>query len=106
MRLPSSPGYGGKSSPSASRPNFTHFTILAIVIPLANLQIPDVHQRLALVIVERLLLLRQVGDRAGAIAALDEPVRRLRRQHEERGQLELARPLLDLVHQRLAVAFA
>jgi twitching motility protein PilT len=28
--VPSSPGYGGKSSPSASRPSLTHFTVLAI----------------------------------------------------------------------------
>jgi len=31
--LPSSPGYGGKSMPSASCPSFTQFTILAILIP-------------------------------------------------------------------------
>jgi hypothetical protein len=31
IRLPSSPGYGGKSSPSASRSSLTHLTILAMV---------------------------------------------------------------------------
>src|SRR5689334_9424235 len=95
MRLPSSPGYGGKSSPSASRATGAR-----------PLQILDVNLRLALVIVERLLLLRQVGNRSDAKAALDEPVRGLRRQHEQLRQLELARALLDLAHQRRAVTLA
>src|SRR5687768_7909597 len=30
MRLPRSPGKGGKSRPSASRPSFTHFTVRAM----------------------------------------------------------------------------
>src|SRR5947207_8519585 len=30
IRLPSSPGYGGKLRPSASRPSLTHFTIRAM----------------------------------------------------------------------------
>src|SRR6266550_3948112 len=32
--FPSSPGYGGKSRPSASRPSLTHLTILGIFTPL------------------------------------------------------------------------
>src|SRR5688572_484217 len=31
MRWPSSPGYGGRARPSASRPSFTQFTIRAIL---------------------------------------------------------------------------
>src|SRR5215471_4258842 len=99
MRLPSSPGYGGKSSPSASRPSFTHFTIRAMTsIPLQRLLVDE---RFSLVIVERLLLLRQFRDRRRAKAALEEPVRRLRREHEEAFELEAPRALLDLAHQRL-----
>jgi hypothetical protein len=30
IRLPKGPGYGGKSKPSNSLPNFTHLTVLAI----------------------------------------------------------------------------
>src|SRR4051812_35986803 len=30
MRFPSSPGYGGKSRPSASRPSLTQWTVLAM----------------------------------------------------------------------------
>src|SRR6478735_2960174 len=62
--------------------------------------------RLALVIVERLLLVREVPDRGRAKAALEEPVRRLGGEHEEACELEAPRALLDLVQQRLAVAFA
>src|SRR5437868_13892360 len=73
---------------------------------LVTLERLAVDLRLALVIVERVLLVRAVGDRGGAKAALEEPVRRLGGEHEEAGELEAARALLDLVQQRLAVAVA
>src|SRR6185436_3318783 len=103
MRLPSGPGYGGKSSPSASRPSFTHCTVRAIIALLEKLA---VDLRLPLVIVERLFLPRQVRDCRRMVAALEEPLRRSRREDEELGELQLARTRFDLRHQRLAVALA
>src|SRR5438876_10506657 len=37
MRLPSSPGYGGKSSPSASRPSLMQWTVRAMTCLLISL---------------------------------------------------------------------
>src|SRR5579872_3625600 len=48
-----------------------------------------INLRLALEIVERLLLLRQVADRGVLETALEKPLRRARRQHEQLRELEL-----------------
>src|SRR6185503_2727571 len=111
MRLPSSPGYGGKSRPSASRPSFTQFTMRAMAPPSSDSrrsrrQRLAVDQRLALVIVEGLLLLRQVGDGCAAKAALQEPVGRAGGEHEQARELEPPCARLDLAHQRLAIPYA
>src|SRR5207248_570347 len=70
MRLPSSPGYGGKSRPSASRPSLTHFTIRAI----DRLYALQKDLRTAAPVVERLALRRQRGDVAGSKALLEKPM--------------------------------
>src|SRR5262245_1291934 len=71
MRLPSAPGYGGNSMPSASRPSLTHFTILAI----GRLYALQKDLRAALEVIERLLLLGQRLHVRGAESLLEEPVR-------------------------------
>ena len=65
-----------------------------------------IDERLPLVIVERLLLMRQLGDGSGAKTALQEPMRRSGREHEQLLQPQLARALLDFLQQRFAVALA
>src|SRR5206468_10302462 len=69
-------------------------------------QLLSIDLRLALEIVERLLLLWQVGDGCVPVAALEEPLRGAGREHEQVVELELPRASLDLVHQRFAVTFA
>src|SRR5688500_4257695 len=100
LRLPSAPGYGGKSSPSASRPSFTHFTILA----MGKLYSLEEHLRAAAPVVERLALFGQRVDRRRAKALLDEPVLGLRREREKLAQLQALRALLARLQQPLAVA--
>src|SRR5205823_15059721 len=73
---------------------------------LPSLQRLLIDERFPLVIVERLLLMRQLGDGSGAKPALEEPMRRPRRQHEQLGEPQLARSLLDFLHQRFAITFA
>src|SRR5258708_32459105 len=65
-----------------------------------------IYQRLALVIVERLLLPRQVGDLPDPDPAFEKPMCGLGREHEELPELEFPRARLDLVHQRFAITFA
>src|SRR5262245_18932089 len=105
MRLPSSPGYGGKSSPSASRPSLMHFTILAMAFFPCSCTVYytmmttamdgrspktssigygfDQNHRAPLPVVHRLLGRRQLPDPSLLEAVLDEPVRGPRRQHEQ-----------------------
>src|SRR5438477_10118995 len=123
MRLPSSPGYGGKSRPSASRPSLMHWIMRAIGCPRkakrkSNYRMPDasqchvlreplfVDQGAALPVIEIPLARRQSRRIAFGEAALDEPPGSSCRQHEQSDEPQLARPLFDLVHQGLAVPFA
>src|SRR5690348_9005879 len=63
-----------------------------------------VDQRAALPVVQVALLAREARRRALDEAALEKPSGGARRQHEEPRELELLRPLLDLVQQRGSVA--
>src|SRR5207302_623587 len=100
IRLPSSPGYGGKSSPSASRPSLTHFTIRGI----GGLYALQKDLRTAPPVVERLALRGQRRDVPGTKALLEKPVRGMRRQREELAQLQRLGALLAGMQQPLAVA--
>src|SRR5437660_12860746 len=102
IRLPSSPGYGGKSSPSASRPSLTHFTIRGI----GGLYALQKDLRTAPPVVERLALRGQRRDVPGTKALLEKPVRGMRRQREELAQLQRLGALLAGMQQPLAVARA
>src|SRR6266550_4367228 len=111
MRFPSSPGYGGKSRPSASRPSLMHWIMRAIDCPRkaekrGNYRTADtgclrkllfVDQRAALPVVEVPLARGQPRWIAFDKAALGEPSRGSRGQHEEPGEPQLPRTLLDLV---------
>src|SRR5687768_1599866 len=100
MRLPSAPGKGGWSMPSASRPSLTHFTVLAI----RRLYAFEKHLRPALPVVERLAPRGQRGDIAGAETLLEEPVGGVRGQRENAPDAQAAGTLLAGLQQILPVA--
>src|SRR5439155_25658859 len=100
MRLPRSPGYGGKLRPSASRPSLTHFTIRGI----SRLYALEKDLRTAAPVIQSLALGRQRGDVARAESLLDEPVRRVRGEREDLAQLERLGALLAGQQQPFAVA--
>src|SRR3954462_13687970 len=100
IRLPSSPGYGGNSRPSASRPSLTHFTIRAI----DGLYALQEHLRPAPPVVERLALRRQRRHFRRSEALLEEPVRRVRGHGEDLAQLLRLGTLFAGSQQPLAVA--
>src|SRR2546426_12543846 len=120
MRLPSSPGYGGKSRPSASRPSLTQWIMRAIGMPcseVGKLQLSHVvcvslrqrflvHEGAPLPVVKVALLPRQPIRIAFDEAALEKPPRCARGKDEQPRELELLRPLFDLVQESLAISSA
>src|SRR5438105_3710089 len=100
MRLPSAPGYGGNSSPSASRPSLTHFTVLAI----GELYSLEKHLRAAAPVVQRLPARRQRRDVGGAEALFEEPVRGVRGEREHAADAQRPGTLLAGLEEILAVA--
>src|ERR1700682_5021649 len=95
MRLPSAPGYGGKSRPSASRPSFTHFTVLS----MAELYSLEKYFRAAPPVIELPAARGQRVDSRGAKALLEEPVRRPRGEREHAPDMQRLRPLLASLQQ-------
>src|SRR5688572_26435800 len=100
MRLPSAPGYGGNSRPSASRPSFTHFTVRGI----AKLYSFEKDLRAPSPVVKLLATLGQCVHRRRAEALLEKPVRGMRGEREKLAQLEVLGALLARFEQPLAVA--